>query len=694
MMQSGVKRCPVAPTLIDWENLIKSKYKKHLNPIIDVLIPIYRGYEETMRCIYSVLNSSPKVEYRLVLVNDKSPDMHLVDNLEILLKNDLFDLYTNTDNLGFVRSCNLGMKLHPERDIVLLNSDTEVFGDWLDRLYAAAYRTSQVATVTPFSNNAEICSYPYFVKDNAHNIEISDFEIDQLMAEVNMGHEVEIPTGVGFCMYIRRACLNQIGLFDEQNFGHGYGEENDLCVRAQKAGWRNLLAADVFVTHYGGSSFGDSKQSRINVALEKINSLHPEYLPSVAKFIQNDPVLVYRRNVDVARLSLYARKQAVLLISHTWGGGTERHVIELGHLLIESGIPVFLGCPVSGESNKISIKSMELSQMPNLPSIDFTQDTILFANYLKKIGIDQLHVHHFIGFSEYFTDFMRLTCQYAGIVYDVTLHDYYSICPRITMTNGSGMYCGEPGLIGCNDCISEHSSPFGRPNIIEWRDRYIRFLNAARYVFVPDQDVAERMRRYMPDILFIIRPHIFKPCVASISKKVLPSHKVKRRVVILGALSDHKGSVLLREVAKIAERDNLPLEFVVIGYTDRDQDFINLSNVHITGRYEQEDLQEILINSNADFSWFPAVWPETYSYTLSAIFEAQLYPVAFDLGAVAARIRKANWGYLMPLSMMLNPLFVAQQLTKLDIPKIEEFKKSTIPEIEYPNTLVTYYNPF
>jgi GT2 family glycosyltransferase len=73
-----------------------------------------------------------------------------------------------------------------------------------------------------------------------------------MAAGINAGKEVEIPTGVGFCMYARRACLDEIGLFDLEKFGSGYGEENDLCRRALSAGWRNILAPNIFVRHYGG----------------------------------------------------------------------------------------------------------------------------------------------------------------------------------------------------------------------------------------------------------------------------------------------------------------------------------------------------------------------------------------------------------------------------------------------------------
>ena len=71
-----------------------------------------------------------------------------------------FSLFENAVNLGFVGTVNLGMQKHEGRDVVLLNSDTLVADGWLDRLITAAYSEKNIATVTPFSNNASIVSFP------------------------------------------------------------------------------------------------------------------------------------------------------------------------------------------------------------------------------------------------------------------------------------------------------------------------------------------------------------------------------------------------------------------------------------------------------------------------------------------------------------------------------------------------------
>src|SRR5690606_32183786 len=128
---------------------------------------------------------------------------------------------------GFVKSVNRAMR-HSSRDVVLLNADTEVHGNWLDRLASHAFSNSKVATVTAFSNNATICTFPDIGGSPSLPFGKSLADIDIAFARANLGRSVEIPTGVGFCMFISRATLAHLGLFDEA-FGRGYGEETDFC---------------------------------------------------------------------------------------------------------------------------------------------------------------------------------------------------------------------------------------------------------------------------------------------------------------------------------------------------------------------------------------------------------------------------------------------------------------------------------
>jgi hypothetical protein len=86
-----------------------------------------------------------------------------------------------------------------------------------------------------------------------------------------------------------------------------------------------------------------------------------------------------------------------------------------------------------------------------------------------------------------------------------------------------------------------------------------------------------------------------------------------------------------------------------VGFTEDDQAFQSLRNVTITGRYKEGDAGNLIQSYGLRLALFPIVWPETYSYTLSIALNTGLYPVAFDLGAIAERIRDLKFGHLLPL---------------------------------------------
>jgi O-antigen biosynthesis protein len=680
-----------APDEAEWASL-EQVWNAPVEPLVDVIVPIYHGRDETLRCLYSVLAAAQKTPYRLVVVDDHSPDVELRMAMEKLSARGFIELHKTPANQGFVAACNLGMRLHRDRDVVLLNSDTEVHNDWLDRLRGAALRTRQVATVTPLSNNAEICSYPRSCKNNRWALEIGDAELDAMAAGVNAGKDIEIPTGVGFCMYVRRACLDEIGLFDLEKFGSAYGEENDLCRRALGAGWRNILAPNIFVRHYGGASYGESKLARVRKAIETVEALHPGYLAEVGEFIRADPVRPWREALDIARLARRAKpKGAILFVNHIRGGGTERHAQDLAALLENSGSAVFFCRPAADRSHRVRIVDPIAGDTPNLPEFDLTGDLRSFILFLQKIGVSHIHIHHLADFHEKMGDFLRVAAQQARISYDVTIHDYMPVCPRINFIDGSGTYCGEPPLDVCEICIKRNGSPFGSPVVWEWRDRFARLLDGARRIFVPDPDVAQRMQRYMPGVTFEVRRHPERVMAArpAIQNSGGPVDRTNRTIVLIGALGPHKGAKLLLDCARIALGVAPGLEFVVVGYSDRDDRLRDLANVSLTGRYAEAELHDRLIDLRADIAWFPAVWPETYSYTLSAALAAGILPAAFDFGAIASRLRTIGWGELMPLEFMLHPDQIVEHLAAMPL---RECPAGVLPPPPcYDNPLESYY---
>lgn len=607
----------------------------------DIIVPVYRGLEDTRRCLESVLKAVNTAAFQLVVINDASPEPELTTWLrEFALQQPQITLLENEQNLGFVGTVNRGMALHPEHDVLLLNSDTEVAGNWLDRLRTAAYREADIGTVTPLSNNATICSYPRFCENNPLPVGFDTASLDQLCAATNAGASVTVPTGVGFCMYIRRDCLTQTGLFDEEHFGKGYGEENDFCMRAHELGWRHMLALDTFVLHTGGVSFGSSKTPRELEAYKTLQQLHPEYDALVQAHLQADPARAARNAIDKARIRLRPQPR-VLMVTHNVGGGTLRHVHELAHWL--QGKAVVLGLTPLPD-HMIRLQWLDEGEAYAEEFHWLTQSGEVRA-LLQDLNVQHIHFHHLLGVDP---QIMRLP-QDLGISYDFTAHDYYTACPQITLTSADPGYCGEQGPAQCASCLAQRPAPT-RESIDDWRLRHRQFLLRARYVLAPSLDTARRLLRYFPAAHIHAVRHLDIPDPQTLpvpQGRALPGH-AHLRIFIVGGVSASKGGDVMEAVALAAARAQAPVELHLIGYPHRQMRTQPHASLTIHGPYAEADLPQLLQRLQPDLVWFPALWPETYSYTLSACLKAGLPVVAPDIGAFTERLSERPWTWLRP----------------------------------------------
>ena len=604
--------------------------------VIDVVVPLYRGRAETQACIESVLASVQRVQFELIIIDDASPEPELSNWAAQLAERGQCTLLKNDANLGFVRTANRGMDLHRDRDVVLLNSDTIVANDWLDRLRNCAYSDARIATVTPFSNNAEICSYPRFCAVNPLPPRAEFEKLDALFSVANCGCNVDLPTGVGFCFFLKRDALIDIGTFDAATFGAGYGEENDFCQRAIQRGWRNVIAADVYVGHTGGVSFGAGQAALKAHALASLLKLHPGYSEDVRNFIGTDPPKVFRTIVDFCRLATGA-VPIVLAVVHARGGGTQKHIDDLArltqgkaHCLLLRPLPadwVELVWNQPGEALKLQF--------------DLQVARPLLLETLKLLAVDRVHYHSLVELPHA----LRNIAADLEVPYDFTWHDYFTICPQIHLNyGGAARYCEERES-QCPGCLKQ--TPATRDFDIEaWRAANQRFLESAARVFAPSLDVARRISRYMPQLPVTLAPHpeAAKQAPMPRRRRQLEQH-LCLRIAVIGAISAIKGADLLEACARDAVQRKLPLDYRLIGFAYRNLRQWPHAALAVQGRYDDDELSALIEASATDVVWIPALVPETYSYTLSAAIQSGLPVVVPDLGALAGRTAQRPWSW-------------------------------------------------
>ena len=378
---------------------------------------------------------------------------------------------------GFVAAANRGMAASP-RDVVLLNSDTVVTPGWLDKLRAAANSSEQVATVTPFSNDATICSLPRWLVANAlpagHDVESFGALVERSSERVYP----PLPTGVGVCLFIKRAVLDRVGRLDEKAFGLGYGEESDLCARASAAGYIHVLADDTFVFHEGRQSFGASRRRREDAAQRVLRRRHPSYWPAVARFIREDPLREVRervmRELAPPRRAMDRTVPArVLHVVHGWPpfarGGTEQYAASLARRQATfREVAAFARLADPARAQYEPVEMLDHGVRVHFRVNNFVQRDPLarnalhdghmnraLAGLLDEFRPDLVHVHHLAGHGASLLGVARR----RGVPIVVQLQDWWSACARANLVDRSGAPCEGPSLARCAACLPLTSLP-------------------------------------------------------------------------------------------------------------------------------------------------------------------------------------------------------------------------------------------
>jgi GT2 family glycosyltransferase len=609
--------------------------------VVDIVVPVYSGLDESLLCLNRVLTTTTRGEAELVVVNDASSDSELCAALSRLAAEGSATLLTNPSNIGFPASANRGIRLHPNRDVVLLNSDTVVFGDWLHRLRSAAYREDDIGTVTPLGEFASIMSYPSKAKRRYSAQQAA--EIDDIARTVNAGKLTELPVGVGYCLYIRRSCLDEVGSLDEVTFDKGYGEENDFCLRARRLGWRHVGATDLFVGHHGGLSYGPRREALMERNRRVLNALHPGYEATIAGFVAEDPLRNARRAIDRYRL-LKSAKNAVLLVTCEFPGGVERH-LNVRQTQLSAGGHTTLMLQPAETPNRVgqtilTASGLELENLVyNLPD-----ENPILAALLAELSLSHVELHHFAGLPSAALELVTG----LRVDYDVYVHDYCWICPRLNLIGGNGVYCGEPAVEQCEDCIRKHGTALEESLTVKaLRTRSAGILQGARRIIVPSEDVKTRLCKYFPGLGIEVTGWE-APSVPVPRLPVAPGERV--RVAVIGAIGIHKGHQVLLECARDAADRSLNLDFVVIGYTSDDDALMGTGRVFVSGPYEENEIDALLDREQCDVALFPSVVPETWCYALTHAIRWGLPIIAFDLGAIGERLRTYAAADLLPLS--------------------------------------------
>jgi O-antigen biosynthesis protein len=615
--------------------------------VLDVVIPVYNAPEDVRACVDSVL-AHLRPDVRVVLIDDASPDPAIAEYFGELEQraHPQVVLLRNPANLGFTGTANRGMQ-HSRADVVLLNSDTIVTRGWLDALLHCAATDPTIGTITPFSNNAEICSFPRFCENNVWSADKDPEPTRTALADAAVPTYPDLPTGVGFCMYVRRALIDAIGIFDPV-FGLGYGEENDLCLRAARAGYRNVLADNAFVVHTGGRSFAGQKVQLGPRNMALLLDRHPHYLNMVHDYIAADPLRPLR-DAAATRLAVAAAPgRGVLHVIHHHGGGTETHV----RALIAGSRARWRHYLAIAVDDRWQIEEHRADG--HVITFEFTRGANeLWRDFLGGIcatfGIALVHLHNI---SACRAGILAALAEFP-VPYGYTVHDLNFACPTITFLGADGMYCGgQTDAAVCTRCLAAQPE-FSGVDIVSWRERHAQLLERAAFRIAPSQWTADMLLRYFPRSPAQVIAHGSPDGAGARSAGartavMLPDDDVLT-VAVLGAIGPDKGARRLERLVALARERQERIRFVLIGYMDVEhgpwQSDDAMFTVH--GRYDPADLPALLAHYRVALVAYPSAGPETFSYTLTETWSSGRPVLVPPIGALKERVGGAAAGWVM-----------------------------------------------
>ncbi len=613
-----------------------------------IVIPVFNAATFVKKCLNSVLETTLSCE--ILIVDDCSTDLQTLDLLESLKSNSRIRIVKNNDNLGFVKSANIGFSQSRGKHVLLLNSDTVVFGNWLSRISNHFTSNPSAWTVTPLSNAATIFSVP-FSSETSLSVDAS-YALDNFLSRkfVNNTKIVYAPTCHGFCVAIHKDALKNIGGFNESIFGKGYGEENDFSMKVAEAGYRNVIATDTLVHHFGSKSFGDEKSELSRANMQALIKLHPNYLKSVRLFLEerNFELIRSLALIYLARSKILSSK---LVITHDLGGGVERSVqIENNKF---DGI-LIIASPRT--SNSITLEFNYLSNKEVL-HISGIQSVNLILAIFDLVQPKDTQIDHVLGFPTEAIENFNL----ADRNYTVRLHDYFYLCPRIHLSGTTNRDCNLPSINTCTSCLSRD---FDKDVDIEvWRMRHISLLIQSQAIFASSKDVVNRYTKVNKNLEISVSP-VELP-IELLPNRVAPDDG-RITLCVLGHLNLNKGARNVEQLAEYLEQINSSMRIVHLGniigrMIKKSQNFESL------GAYNDIiQLNQLLKVVKPDLFWFPSEVPETYSYTLSEALAFELPISYFETGAIGERLQNYKWKIPLQIGAESKEIFtlVSKELAK------------------------------
>lgn len=260
-------------------NAVRPDIQKELTSIIVIAL---NGLDYTKRCIESIRKYT-NLPYELIVVDNGSTD----GTLEYLKQQKDIKLIANTENVGAPFARNQGLKVAKGEYIMFFDNDIVATKNWLDILVDHAKNNPDIGLIGPVSNYV---SGAQFVP----NSDFKDLNEMQFFAEELLlskrGRLTYFPRLILFAMFARHELVEKIGGFDPLYGKWGF-EDDDYCLRALIAGFKLVIAEDVFIYHKGSSTSQSANIDYNKLLEENWENFKKKWgLPKYLSYMQGYPI--------------------------------------------------------------------------------------------------------------------------------------------------------------------------------------------------------------------------------------------------------------------------------------------------------------------------------------------------------------------------------------------------------------------
>ena len=617
---------------------------------------MYNAPDEVEACLDRVLRWTPR-NVGVLVIDDASPDPAIAPLLDRYRTEPRVRILRNEQNLGFTGTVNRGMDWC-RGDVVILNSDARVVPNWFQSLRAAAYSGDRVASASATSDNAGAFSLPEPGANPSPGID--EDALARLYDQRSPRRWLACPTAHGFCAYLRRAAIDEVGTFDIERFPRGYGEENDWSMRAGAAGWTHVIDDSTMVFHSNAASFSpDQKSELVDRARAVVDELHPTYTPAIRSvFSEHMPIVrTDARATHAAAEALAASGSTVrprlLSVVHKGRGGTPQTNRDLmgaletdwdPWILTSDGTRLELSHVVAGVPELVETIDLDITLGANIASSPVYRSTV--ARIVMTMGFELVHVRHLFKHAQ---DDLADILRAVGVPSVLSFHDFYFVCPNIHLLDDQGNFCGGVCTPGAGECSAPATGtalpiPLKHDWVYDWRDAVRGRFDAFDQFVTTSPSAARILTDHFPalgDGRLTVIPHGRD---LSAERRVATAPTPDRvRIVVIGNLSHAKGGSFLRELLACDTENRLDVH--VLGEVETAYKDLRCT---FHGRYQRKELPSLLAEIQPAFGALLSIWPETWSHTLSESWAMGLpVLVGHEGGALTDRVVEHGGGWVI-----------------------------------------------